>query len=205
MCEDDSKDALRQVILSRRTELSTEQWAVEDAARTKLLLAALGEVPATLALYASRPHEPATHAAITRLHGAGWRILLPMTGSPHKWALFDGWEHMRPGWGGIPEPVPPFRRTPELSEADVVVTACLAVAADGTRLGTGGGWYDKALPRRRPGVPVWALARSTEMVEFLPSEPHDVPVDRVVTELGSHTCGEATMPGISAPWQSELS
>ncbi len=201
----DSKDALRWAIQTSRRALPPRKWALADSARTEFLLTALGEVPGAVALYASRPHEPGTHEAITRLHAAGWRVLLPVLGRRPAWALFTGWEQMRPGWGNIPEPARPITETIDLILADVVVIACLAVAADGTRLGTGGGWYDRALPHRRPGVPVWALARTGELLETLPSEPHDVPVDQVVTELGGHTCGDAAVTGISAPWQSELS
>lgn len=201
----DSKDALRRAIQTRRSALSPHQWAIADSARTQFLLSSLGDIPGTVAMYASRSHEPGTVEAITRLHSAGWRVLLPVLGCSPAWALFGGWERMRTGWGDIPEPVQPISQRTDLLQADMVVTACLAVAADGTRLGTGGGWYDRALPRRRPGVSVWALARANELLETLPTEPHDVAVNRVVTELGSHACGEAAVRGISAPWQSELS
>ncbi len=199
-----SKDALRPAIRAHRRGLSAGQWAVEDSARTELLLSALADTAGTVALYASRAGEPGTHEAITRLHGAGRRVLLPAPGRSPTWALFRGWGTMRPGWGGIPIPGPPTEAL-DLGEADVVVIACLAVAADGTRLGTGGGWYDRALPLRGPGVPVWALARSGELLGSLPSEPHDVPVDQVVTELGVHACGGAAVTSISALWRSELS
>lgn len=199
------KDALRRTIQTRRRALTSEQWARADAARTELLRSALGVTTATVALYASRGHEPGTQEAITGLHEAGWRVLLPVLGRSPRWAVFDGWEHMRPGWGDIPEPSGLPLDAAELLRADVVVVPCLAVAVDGTRLGTGGGWYDRALTHRRPGVPVWALARADELVDHLPAEPHDVPVDQVITELGSHACGEASLSGISAQWHGELS
>lgn len=199
-----SKDALRRAIQSRRTGMSEQQWSASDAARTTLLLAALGQEPTTVALYASRPHEPGTREAITQLHAAGWHVVLPVLARTPAWALFRGWERMRLGYGNIPEPHP-HTAFIDLAEADVVVIACLAAAADGTRLGTGGGWYDRALPQRRPGVPVWALANSAELTQTLPAEPHDVPVDRVVTELGIHACGGNGVTDISAPWRSELS
>lgn len=201
----DSKDALRSAIQTRRGTLSARQWALDDSARTRVLLSALGDSPATVALYASRPREPGTRDAINRLHEAGWRTLLPVLGASPQWALFSGWERMQLGWGNIPEPIEPDMAHIDLSQADVVVIAALAVAADGARLGTGGGWYDRALPQRRSGTPVWALARSQELLEVLPVERHDVPVNRVVTELGIHTCGEEALISISTPWQSELS
>jgi 5-formyltetrahydrofolate cyclo-ligase len=48
----------------------------------------------------------------------------------------------------------------------------------GTRLGRGGGSYDRVLPRTT-GLVV-ALLHDGEAVAELPAEPHDVPVDAVV-------------------------
>ncbi len=96
-----SKDSLRRVMQDRRTARSDADWAADDASRTQLLLTELGDVPGTVAMYASRQHEPGTHEAISLLHAAGWRVLLPVIGTAPRWAQFHGWEHMRPGWGGI--------------------------------------------------------------------------------------------------------
>ena len=71
-----------------------------------------------------------------------------------------------------------------LAEATLIVVPCLAVGPDGSRLGTGGGWYDRALPHRSPGAPVIAVARDAEVLDDLATLtlPHDVPVDGYVTE-----------------------
>ena len=177
------KDALRQRIQDQRNALPDADWALHDASRTSLLLSLLEEEPGTIALYASRVREPDTTTMITELDVAGWRVILPLLGSEPRWARFCGWDRMRFAWQGIPEPAPPV--VPALlSDADVVVVACLAVSTGGTRLGTGGGWYDRALPLRRSGASVWALANSWERLNALPREPHDVPVDAVLTECG---------------------
>ena len=70
-----------------------------------------------------------------------------------------------------------------LKEADLIVIPALAASTDGTRLGQGGGWYDRALMHRSPGVPVVAVIFDDEVVEagLIPAEPHDVPVDAIVT------------------------
>lgn len=193
-----SKDALRRGIQERRLSLTDAQWADADARRSDHLLHALGNQPGSIALYASRPAEPGTRAIIDSLYAAGWRILLPLLGGAPRWAPFMGWGHMRAGWGGIPEPVEAFCGTAPLAEADLVVIACLAVAADGSRLGTGGGWYDRALLHRAPGKSVWALAQHGELMGSLPVEDHDVPVDAVITEQGLLRFGSTSLPGISA-------
>jgi 5-formyltetrahydrofolate cyclo-ligase len=68
--------------------------------------------------------------------------------------------------------------------ADVVVVPGLAVAGDGVRLGRGGGSYDRALARLRPGTPVVAVLRAGEHPVAVPAESHDLPVSAVVTDEG---------------------
>ena len=70
-----------------------------------------------------------------------------------------------------------------LKEADLIAIPALAASVDGTRLGQGGGWYDRALTHRSPGVPVVTAIFDDEVLEagIIPAEPHDVPVDAIVT------------------------
>ncbi len=65
---------------------------------------------------------------------------------------------------------------------DVVLVPALAVDRNGARLGRGGGSYDRAL-RRATGLLV-ALLHEGELVDALPSEPHDVAVHAVATPSG---------------------
>ncbi|MCW2676528.1 MAG: 5-formyltetrahydrofolate cyclo-ligase, partial [Modestobacter sp.] len=60
----------------------------------------------------------------------------------------------------------------------------LAVARDGTRLGRGGGYYDRALPLARPGAVLVAVAFDDELVDSLPAGEHDHRVHAVVTPSG---------------------
>lgn len=66
-------------------------------------------------------------------------------------------------------------------EADLVIAPALAIGRAGERLGQGGGCYDKALPRRRRGVPVIAVVFPEEFGLDLPLEAHDERVDAVLT------------------------
>ncbi len=64
----------------------------------------------------------------------------------------------------------------------------LAVDTAGTRLGQGGGWYDRALVDARADARFFALVFPGEVhdarVSPLPREPHDVGVDAVITPEG---------------------
>lgn len=175
------KGALRLARDAARRNLPADEHRRRDAARTRILLDHL-PAPGVVALYASRPGEPGTLDLIDAVQHAGWRVLLPRLGREPDWAWATA--PLRPGWAGIPEPTGPALGAHALAEADLVILPALAVARDGARLGTGGGWYDRALPHARPGTPRWALTNAEEVLDGLPTEPHDLPVDAVVTEAG---------------------
>jgi 5-formyltetrahydrofolate cyclo-ligase len=63
---------------------------------------------------------------------------------------------------------------------DVVFVPLVAFTADGTRLGQGGGHYDRWLAAH-PGVPAIGLAWDCQEAEALPDEPHDRMLTAIVT------------------------
>ena len=65
---------------------------------------------------------------------------------------------------------------------DVVVVPGLAFTADGRRLGQGGGHYDRFLPRLRPACVTIGAAFAEQLVDDLPTEPHDIRLTLVVTD-----------------------
>ena len=69
-------------------------------------------------------------------------------------------------------------------DPDVILMPLLGFDRHGTRLGYGGGYYDRTLARlaRRPRIIGFAFAR--QEIDHIPRQPHDVPLDTVVTELG---------------------
>lgn len=194
MTTERSKDSLRASVLAARARLSGDQWASSDAARCTELLGILPKDAEVVALYASRPGEPGTSELLARLLAAGRRVLLPKLRRGPDWAWLADPADLVPGWAGIPHPGGPGLGPEALGHADLVVIPCLAVGRDGTRLGTGGGWYDRALHHRRDGVAVWALASADEVMDSIPSLPHDLPVDAVVTEHGCTALGPGLRP-----------
>lgn len=182
------KDPLRAELNRHRAALTPQQWAVEDASRTRAALETIDSLAPTdplkrvIALYASRPGEPGTLMLLRELAAAGWSILLPKLRKEPDWAWYEGQGRLAPGWGQIPEPMGPALGAGAIALAEIIVVPALAVGRDGSRLGTGGGWYDRALPHRSPSAQVLVIARSDEVRDSLPTEPHDVAVDLVVTE-----------------------
>ena len=57
----------------------------------------------------------------------------------------------------------------------------LAVDPNGTRLGRGAGWYDRALQLKKPRAKVIGICWPWEITDSpLPAESHDIPVDYVL-------------------------
>ena len=71
---------------------------------------------------------------------------------------------------------------------DVVIVPGLAFTAEGHRLGQGGGWYDRFLADVRSNCSTIGVAFAEQLLEAIPTEAHDVTLDRVITD----TRGEAT-------------
>jgi 5-formyltetrahydrofolate cyclo-ligase len=186
------KLALRATIRRQRQQraerrLSEHALALRDRV---LELESIGSARC-VSVYASRPHEPGTLPLIEALHERGIRVLIPMLGDglQRGWGVYVGAADLiERAPGRPPEPSTEFLSSEALAEADVVIVPALAVDSSGTRLGQGGGWYDRALVDVRDGVPIVALTFAGEMrdvdLEPLPREPHDVRVHAVITPEG---------------------
>ena len=66
------------------------------------------------------------------------------------------------------------------SEVAAWIVPGLAFTKDGIRLGYGGGWYDRLLAEARKDSLKIGVAHEFQVVEALPSEPHDIRLDRLV-------------------------
>ncbi len=142
---------------------------------------------AVVTSYVAVPGEPPTAALNAALAAHGIRVLVPITLPDFDLDWADAADAAAAPLG--PDAV---------ALADVVLAPGLAVDHRGTRMGQGGGCYDRALPRRRPGTPVLVVLHPGELLDpsapLLPHEPHDQPVDAVVTADG------VTDLGLS-PWR----
>ena len=135
-----------------------------------------------IALYVSRGPEPQTGGLIDWLLATHHEVLLPILYADNDlgWGVAPGAADLVPGRLGLSEP-PIDLGSDAIATADLVICPAVAVARNGVRLGRGGGSYDRAIARVRPGTPVWAAVYDTEVVESLPCDPHDRPVDAALT------------------------
>ncbi|MEK7332217.1 MAG: 5-formyltetrahydrofolate cyclo-ligase, partial [Nitrospirota bacterium] len=52
----------------------------------------------------------------------------------------------------------------------------------GNRLGYGAAYYDKLLATMERKIPIVAPAYEEQIVEKIPAEPHDIKVDKIITD-----------------------
>src|SRR5262249_24852318 len=97
---------------------------------------------------------------------------------------------------GIPEPDPRFARRIPARKLDLVLVPLVAFDAQGWRLGSGAGYYDRALRHLREGRH-WRRPRligvgyEFQRVERLEPAPWDVPLDAILTPAGLHAVRRA--------------
>lgn len=187
-----AKTALRDQLLTarRRRPLWELQESAEAIAR-HLLAAEDVRRAASVAAYVSIAHEPGTGPLLDGLLVLGKRVILPVV-LPDKdldWAEYDGPDSLSPARMGLLEPQGRRLGVDAIGTPDAVLTPGLAVAADGMRLGRGGGCYDRALGRVPVGTFTCTLLYDEEFPLDVPRDPHDRPVSAVVTPSGVSRCG----------------
>ncbi|HEX2314881.1 MAG TPA: 5-formyltetrahydrofolate cyclo-ligase [Thermomonospora sp.] len=197
----DSKPNLRRRLLTARSALGADARAAAGRAiRDTLLDLPELEMAASVAGYVSFGAEPETRGLLFALWKRGTYVLLPrlLPDGDLDWASYEGPESLAPTSfarsrrasdapaavapsTGPLEPTEPSRGPEAIKAADVVLVPAVAVDRTGMRLGRGGGSYDRALARVGPGILTIGLVYDDELLDVLPSEPHDQRLRAVVT------------------------
>jgi 5-formyltetrahydrofolate cyclo-ligase len=180
-----SKTELRRVALARRAALSSEtrgifsrRLVVEGVALARRFDAA------SVSVFFPIRDEPDTLALVDALSARGFATALPVTRARGEPLVFRRWrpgEPTVPGQMRIPEP----RADALALDPDLVFTPLAVFDRRGHRIGYGAGHYDRTLAglRARKRVTAVGVAYSVCEVEEIPAEPHDEPLDCILTEI----------------------
>jgi 5-formyltetrahydrofolate cyclo-ligase len=181
----EDKPTLRAGLLAARARMTEDERAgAARALRDTLLTMPEAEMAGTVAAYVSIGTEPGTLSLLFALWKRGTYVLVPrlLPDGDLDWASYEGPESLTPGPYGLLEPVEPLRGPAAVRGADLVIVPALAVSATtGTRLGRGGGSYDRVLARLDPGILTIAPLYEPELLDSVPAEPHDRHVRAVIT------------------------
>ncbi|MDT0303160.1 5-formyltetrahydrofolate cyclo-ligase [Streptomonospora wellingtoniae] len=176
----------RRIVAARRAMPEDERGAAGSAIRDALAAEPVLTTGGTVAVYFAVGTEPDTRKLIAALWKRGTYVLLPvfLDGGELDWAAYEGPDSLAAARYGLLEPKGRRYGPDAVRRAAAVVCPALAVDRRGLRLGRGAGCYDRALARVGPHTRTLAVIYDTELVESVPAEPHDRPVDGVVTPSG---------------------
>ena len=184
------KAALRKIIREKMRAISPDARAESSRA----ISAAVETLPAyqsawVLLTYLGTAREIDTSFLLRAAHAAGKTLVLPRCEAERQLALcvVEKESDLAVGSYGIWEPV---AACPILApeEIDFAVIPCLSFDRTGRRLGQGGGYYDRLLPRLRCETAL--LCREALLLDAVPTEEHDMRCNHYITERGVMKIGE---------------
>jgi 5-formyltetrahydrofolate cyclo-ligase len=189
-----SKKSIRKEILSRRNLIDEETKKYKDR-KIKELLTGLPEFIQShvILLYASFKSEVDTTRLIEYCLAAGKVAVLPKVAKVDsinsRLRLYEikDIKELSSGYYGIPEPDVSEDRGMRAEDMDLIVVPGVAFGEDCSRLGYGKGFYDKLLSevRRQKSedrIRIIAIAYEEQVVESIPSESHDIKMDKIITD-----------------------
>ena len=133
----------------------------------------------SVCVFISSFKEPDTSAIITRLLESGKTVSAPVSDTETNTlslVRINGTDDLREGAYGIPEP----SGGETVSDADAILVPGLSFDRRGARMGFGKGYYDRLLSSM--GAVRIGLCYGFQLLEAIPSEEHDTPMDYIITE-----------------------
>jgi 5-formyltetrahydrofolate cyclo-ligase len=174
-----TKQELRQDIRRRKAACSPEEReALSHEVTAKLRQTAEWQRAGVVLLYHSLPDEVCTHDLILTACAEGKRVLLPVcVGDDLELREYRGEGSMAEGAFHIQEPT--GEAFCDFAAIDLAIIPGVAFTRQGQRLGRGRGYYDRLLSRLREVRKV-GLCWPFQLVDELPAEAHDIPMDAVI-------------------------
>lgn len=172
------KHEIRRKIKALRTMLSeAEKIAAADQVFSRLEQTAAFLMADRILMYHSLPDELSTHAFL-RKWGNKKHFFLPRVNGVNLDILPYNESRLELGSFHIEEPTGEDFADPE--EIELIVVPAVAYDNAGNRLGRGKGFYDRLLSTTK--ATKIGVGYDFQLVESIPAEEHDIPVDIVITQ-----------------------
>jgi 5-formyltetrahydrofolate cyclo-ligase len=185
------KGVIRQQMLQKRGALS-KSVVVQKSQQIQDRLMILPHVmqAKTILFYVSYGNEVATHAVIKAFLEKKKTVVVPYTDVKHHRLILSrlsSWDVLTRGAYSILEPKKECIDEVSPKTLDVVIVPGVVFDTRGHRIGHGKGYYDGLLKNVKAAVKI-GLTYDFQMVDEVPVEPHDIPVDFIVTETKVIEC-----------------
>ena len=175
------KKALRAEIKAKKRAMTEAQiGAASDALARQLYAHPAYQSARSIFGYLSYNQEVRTMPMLEQAQKDGKRVAVPkVIGDKMIFIWLDDLSRVALGYCNIPEPIDDGPEA--FDETALVMMPGLAFDPAGHRCGYGGGFYDRYL-EQHPGHPTLAMCYGFQMFEHLDTDPHDIPVDYVLSQ-----------------------
>lgn len=182
-----TKNELRKDIIAGRNALSEREVTEKSKKITKRIMELMEYQNArTIMAYIDFRNEVQTESLIQDALRRSKRVAVPITDIVNKKLIpsllknYPG--DLAPGTWGILEPKPECVQPVDPGEIDLVIVPGVAFDTMGNRLGYGGGFYDRFLPRTRRDTIFLSPAFELQVKPCVYPGEHDIPIHLLVTE-----------------------
>lgn len=178
------KQRLRETLLAQRMQLAEEERnELGRAAQEALIGSPLFQEADCIALYSPTRGEVETAGLFSVARQARKKVCYPrVEGERMAFIVVDSLSDLVRGTFGLLEPQEGL--SVPVADLELMVVPGVAFDRSGHRLGYGKGFYDRELHAVGFSGVLIGLCYEFQLLGQLPAEPHDVPVDCLVTEQG---------------------
>ena len=177
------KSSLRKELIKNRKKISKNQ-ILEKSELIKNRFFEMNEFQqaSSILFYVSYDNEVYTHDMIKESMALGKNVIVPKLDKKNRKLILSklyNWEDLVKGAYGILEP----KKINQISidKIDLIIVPGVGFDGQGRRIGHGKGYYDNFLSNSKNALRI-GLAFEFQIVEEIPTEAHDAPVQKIITE-----------------------
>ena len=178
-----NKNEIRNLLKNKRLNLSKDEvLAKSKQIKNKLFQIDEFKKAKNILFYVSYDGEVFTHDAIKKAF-IDKKVVVPISNKEDYSLILsklNSFEDLGQGPYGILEPKKEKIKETSIDEIDLIIVPGIGFDLKGNRIGHGKGFYDRLL--KNTNVPIIALAFEFQIIEKIPVDEHDKPVDIIITE-----------------------
>ena len=186
------KKELRNQVKGALSQLSDEQYkGMSKQITDQLLKEETIKNAYTIAVTLSNKPEVDTYLLIEELWKGNKKVVVPKCNPKDRTMQFykiNSFNQLEKVYMNLKEPIVEITQLVNSDEIDVILVPGVVYDFDGYRIGFGGGYYDRYLVNYS-GTLI-SLAFNIQLIEKVPRESHDIPVNLIITENKRIECGK---------------
>lgn len=187
------KQKIRKEILNIRQRMpSWQKRAYSRHIFKRLITMDIYKNSAAIMAYIDFRNEVETMPLIEHCLSENKRVVVPVCIKENHELLLselkDPQRELTPSTYGVPEPAPEYLRPFPKEDLDLILVPAVAYDEQGFRIGYGAGYYDRFFGGLTRKVPSIGLAFELQIIDRVPTEPTDRPVDYIITEKRLINC-----------------